>query len=162
MFEVGSFIHTSSKIYDWLRMHGDSEGLDHLPQHAFLLFKAFKTAYDAKDTSRLALTLADTYQGDLFGARTKTEYLRITDQVFQKLPWGVKPCLIINVYSILVNEQTYFSGIVSTESRIAVLGIPTVNFDSAPVRCQISPRSDGLWQISSMFVDWEMVENSKL
>lgn len=126
--------------------------------HALLVFKAFKTAYDGKDVTRLAPIFSDNYRGDVFGARTKAELLKVQGAVFSWMPWGIRPCLIVNVYSVLQDTPTSFCSIIDTQSRAAVLGIPTVNYDSAPLRCEVRPRYDGVWQISSMFVEWELVK----
>src|SRR5437879_2680631 len=103
MIDPATLIPTAAKEgYDWLRVwHERQAHPAHLPEHALLAFKAFKTAYDRKDIDRLAPTLADDYQGDVYGARSKTDLLQVQQRVFRSIPWGVYPCLTVNVYSIL-------------------------------------------------------------
>ena len=76
MIEIGTLMSTVVAGYDWLRVwHERQANPPHLPLHALLVFKAFKAAYDAKDVARLAPIIADDYQGDVFGVRTKEELL---------------------------------------------------------------------------------------
>ena len=82
----------------------------------------------------------------------KQEFLNIQQRVFERLPWGVHPCLTLNVYSIVENSQNIFSAIIDTHSIATVLGIPTFAYDSAPVRCQIKSEY-GLWVITEMFIE---------
>jgi len=90
--------------------------------------------------------------------RTKEELLKVQKQVFGKMEWFVWPCLIVNVYSVLQDDPASFRAIIDTQSRAMVIGIPMFNYDSAPLRCEIRPRGDGVWQLSSMFVEWELVK----
>jgi hypothetical protein len=159
MVEIGPLVSTVVAGYDWLRVwHERQANPPHLPLHALLVFKAFKAAYDGKDVARLACVIADDYRGNVFGVTTKAKLLEVQGHIFRWMPWGIRPCLVVNVYGILDDEPRRFRGVVDTQSRVTVFGIPTVNYDSAPLRCEIRQRDDGVWQIASMFVEWELVK----
>lgn len=156
MIDPIGLIPTAMHGYNWIRMwHEKQANPPHLPDNALLLFKRFKEAYDTKNIIRLGFTLSDHYKGDLYGASTKQEYLSSTKRAFDNLSL-VSPCLSINVYSIIENRDDLFSGIIDTQSKISVLGIPLTNYDSAPIRCEIRPEQ-GLWVITKMFIEWRLV-----
>jgi hypothetical protein len=153
MIEPGILIATAIRGCSWLRVwHEKQANPPHIPDNAILVFKRFKEAYDAKSIGKLSSIISDSYRGDLYGVPSKQEFIDIQKRVFNRLPWGVYPCLSINVYSIVENERNIFSAIIDTHSIATVFGIPLGDYDSAPVRCQIRPE-DGLWLVSEMFVE---------
>lgn len=87
---------------------------------------------------------------------SKQEFLNIQQRVFERLPWGVHPCLTLNVYSIAESTQNMFSAIIDTHSIATVLGVPTFAYDSAPVCCQIKSEY-GLWVITEMFIERRLI-----
>jgi hypothetical protein len=156
---IGTFGLASTVVqgYHWLNVwHKQQANPPHLPENAILVFKRFKEAYDAKNIDKVSRLISNSYKGDLYGARSKQEFIRIQQRVFERLPWGVHPCLTINVYSVAENTQNIFSAIIDTHSIATVFGIPTFAYDSAPVRCQINPEQ-GLWVITEMFVEQRLI-----
>ena len=159
MIETDVLISTAIRSYNWLRVwHEKQANPPHIPDKAIVVFKRFKEAYDDKNIGKLSSTISDSFRGDLYGVRTKQEFIDIQMRVFNRLPWGVNPCLSINVYSIVENERNVFSAIIDTHSITTVFGIPLGDYDSAPVRCQIRPE-DGLWLVSEMFVEKRLVRS---
>ena len=146
-------ISTAIHGFNWLRVwHEKQANPPHIPENAILVFKRFKEAYDAKNIDKLSSTISDSYRGDLYGVSSKQDFTNIQKQVFNRLPWGIHPCLSINVYGIVDNDRNVFSAIIDTHSIATVFGIPVGDYDSAPVRCQICPE-DGLWVVTEMFVE---------
>lgn len=157
MFESGLFVATAIQGLKWLQVwHEEQANPPHLPQHAILIFKRFKEAYDSKNAYKLKLLLSDRYRGDIFGASNKQAYLNIQKQVFHALPWFINPCLCINVYSIVEEAPEEFCAIIDTQSKATALGLPITTYDSAPVRCRIQNEL-GLWVISEMFVEKRLI-----
>ena len=153
MIESFSLVSTLVQGYKWLNVwHEQQANPPHLSENAILVFKKFKEAYDSKSINKLSLVISNLCRGDLYGVRNKQEFLNIQQRVFERLPWGVHPCLTLNVYSIVENSQNIFSAIIDTHSIATVLGIPTFAYDSAPVRCQIKSEY-GLWVITEMFIE---------
>ena len=149
-------IPTAIQGYNWIRIwHEKQANPPHLPDHALLLFKAFKEAYDTKNIIKLAFTLSEHYKGDLYGVSCKQEFLSSQKRVFDSLSL-ISPCLSINVYNIIEDCDDLFSAIIDTQSKASILGIPLTNYDSAPIRCEIR-REQGLWVITKMFVEWGLV-----
>jgi hypothetical protein len=157
MIETLGLVSTVVEGYKWLNVwHEQQANPPHLPDNAILVFKKFKEAYDSKNIDKLSRIISNSYRGDLYGVRSKQEFLNVQQHVFENLPWGVHPCLSVNVYSIMENTQSIFSAIIDTHSIATVLGIPTFTYDSAPVRCQI--RSEhGLWVVTEMFVENRLI-----
>lgn len=153
MIESFSLVSTLVQGYKWLNVwHEQQANPPHLSENAILVFKKFKEAYDSKSINKLSLVISNLCRGDLYGVGNKQEFLNIQQRVFERLPWGVHPCLTLNVYSIVENSQNIFSAIIDTHSIATVLGIPTFAYDSAPVRCQIKSEY-GLWVITEMFIE---------
>jgi hypothetical protein len=153
MIELNSLVSTAIQGYKWLNVwHEQQANPPHLSENAILVFKKFKEAYDSKSINKLSLVISNSYMGDLYGVGSKQEFLNIQQRVFERLPWGIHPCLTLNVYSIVDNTQNIFSAIIDTHSIATVLGIPTFAYDSAPVRCQIKSEY-GLWVITEMFIE---------
>jgi hypothetical protein len=105
---------------------------------------------------QLVSVISKSYRGDLYGVGSKQEFLNIQQRVFERLPWGVHPCLTMNVYSIVENDRNVFSAIIDTHSIATVLGVPTFAYDSAPVYCQIKSER-GLWVITEMFIEQRLI-----
>ena len=80
----------------------------HLSENTTLVCKKFKEAYDSKSINKLSLVISNLYRGSLYGVGNKQEFLNIQQRVFERLPWGVHPCLTLNVYSIVENSQNIF------------------------------------------------------
>lgn len=153
MIESFSLVSTLVQGHKWLNVwHEQQANPPHLSENAILVFKKFKEAYDSKSINKLSLVISNLYRGNLYGVGNKQEFLNIQQRVFERLPWGVHPCLTLNVYSIVENSQNIFSAIIDTHSIATVLGIPTFAYDSAPVRCQIKSEY-GLWVITEMFIE---------
>jgi hypothetical protein len=101
MIETDVLISTAIRSYNWLRVwHEKQANPPHIPDNAIVVFKRFKEAYDDKNIGKLSSTISDSFRGDLYGVRTKQEFIDIQMRVFNRLPWGVNPCLSINVYSM--------------------------------------------------------------
>jgi hypothetical protein len=156
MIETLGLVSGIVQGYNWLNIwHEKQANPPHLPDNAILLFKRFKEAYDAKNIDKLDVIISNSYQGDLFGVKSKKGYLNVQRQVFERLPWGINPCLTVNIYSIVENNQDAFSAIIDTHSVATFFGIPTIAYDSAPIRCKIKPEQ-GLWVITEMFIEWRL------
>lgn len=156
MIDPIGLIATAVQGYNWIRMwHEKQANPPHLPDNALMLFKRFKEAYDTKNIIKLGFTISDHYKGDLYGVYTKQEFLRSQKRAFDNL-YLVSPCLSINVYSIIENSNDVFSAIIDTQSKASVLGIPVINYDSAPIRCELRPEQ-GLWVITKMFIEWRLI-----
>ena len=161
MIETSTLVATAVHGYKWLRAwHEKQANPPHLTENAILVFKRFKEAYDAKDISKLSSTISDSYKGDIYGVSSKQEFLHIQKQVFERLPWGVYPCLSINVYSVVENTQNVFSAIIDTHSSATVFGIPVGDYDSAPVGCKICPEA-GLWVVTEMLVERRLIKRAR-
>ena len=160
MIEVAGLVGTVVQGYRWLRVwHARQAQPAHLPANAILAFQRFKAAYDAKDVRSLAACISDGYQGDVFGARSKGELLRVQGEVFRRLLRGVYPCLSISVYNIIKDGPRGFSAILDTRSRATVLRIPLWTYDSAPLRCTIRPEGPyHWWRVTELFVQWDLVQ----
>jgi hypothetical protein len=157
MIETFGLVPTVVQGYKWLNVwHEQQANPPHLPENAILVFKRFKEAYDSKNIDKLSLIISNAYRGDLYGVGNKQEFLNSQKLVFKKLPWGVYPCLTVNVYSIVESTRNIFSAIIDTHSIATVLGVPTFAYDSAPVRCQIKSE-DGLWVVTEMFVEQRLI-----
>lgn len=153
MIESFSLVSTLVQGHKWLNVwHEQQANPPHLSENAILVFNKFKEAYDSKSINKLSLVISNLYRGNLYGVGNTQEFLNIQQRVFERLPWGVHPCLTLNVYSIVENSQNIFSAIIDTHSIATVLGIPTFAYDSAPVRCQIKSEY-GLWVITEMFIE---------
>ncbi|MEO0375253.1 MAG: hypothetical protein AAF329_11640 [Cyanobacteria bacterium P01_A01_bin.17] len=153
MIESKLLISTVQCGYNWLRVwHEKHTAPPHLPQNALLLFQRFKKAYDSKDTKTLSSVISPYYQGDLFGVSSKQEYLKIQKAFLDSLPWGINPCLTIDVYSIIEETPDAFTAIIDIKAIATILGIPTVTYDSFPLRCKLSA-DQGWWRITEMFVE---------
>lgn len=157
MMETSTLIAKAVRGYGWLHAwHEKQANPPHLTENAILLFKRFKEAYDAKDINKLSSVISDSYKGDLYGVSSKQEFLHIQKRVFDRLPWGVYPCLSINLYSIVENTQNVFSVIIDTHSTATVFGIPVGDYDSAPVCCKLCPEA-GLWVVTEMFIERRLI-----
>lgn len=157
MIESFGLVSTVVQGYKWLNVwHEQQANPPHLPENAILLFKRFKEAYDSKNINKLSVVISNSYKGDLYGVKSKQEFLHTQQRVFERLPWGVHPCLTMNVYSIVENSRNTFSAIIDTHSIATVLGVPTFAYDSAPVCCQIE-LENGLWVITEMFVEQRLI-----
>jgi hypothetical protein len=152
MIDSFGLVSTVVQGYKWLNVwHEQQANPPHLSENAIHVFKKFKEAYDSKSIDQLSLAISNSYRGDLYGVGSKQEFLNIQQGVFERLPWGIHPCLTLNVYSIVDNTENMFSAIIDTRSIATVLGIPTFAYDSAPVRCQIKSEY-GLWVITEMYI----------
>jgi hypothetical protein len=157
MIESFGLVSTVIQGYEWLKVwHEQQANPPYLPENAILVFKRFKEAYDSKNINKLSAVISNSYRGDLYGVGSKQEFLNIQQHVFERLPWGVHPCLTMNVYSIVENSHIIFSAIIDTHSIATVLGIPTFAYDSAPVCCQIKSEH-GLWVITEMFIEQRLI-----
>lgn len=157
MIESLGLVSTVVQGYKWLNVwHERQTNPPYLPENAVLVFKKFKEAYDSKDINKLGRIISNSYTGDLYGVRSKREFLHVQKRVFDRLPWGVHPCLTINVYSIVEDTRNIFSAIIDTHSIATVLGVPTFAYDSAPVCCQIQSER-GLWVVTEMFVEQRLL-----
>ncbi|PZD73616.1 hypothetical protein C1752_02083 [Acaryochloris thomasi RCC1774] len=157
MLETGLLVSTVQQGYNWLKIwHEEQATPPHLPRNVLLTFQRFKKAYDTKDLKILASVISASYQGDLFGVSTKSEYLEVQRSVFNSLPWGAYPCLTVNLYSITEDTNEEFAAIIDTQSMATVLGIPVLTYDSAPVRCKLRA-NNGLWSVTEMFVERQLL-----
>jgi hypothetical protein len=159
MIETLGLVSTVVQGYKWLNVwHEQQANPPHLPENAVLVFKRFKEAYDSRSIEKLSSLLSDSYKGDVHGAVDKQEFLDKQKCNFESLPWGIYPCITLNVYSVIENTQDIFSAIVDTHSIATVFGIPTfIDYASAPIRCQIESEG-GLWIITEMFVEERLVQ----
>lgn len=156
--ETFGLISTMVHGYKWLNVwHEKQANPPHLPQNAIIAFQRFKEAYDRKNINQLNKIISNSYRGNLYGVSTKQEFVDIQQRVFERLPWGVYPCLKINVYSVVDETSNSFTAIIDTQSLATVLGIPIFSYDSAPVRCQIKSET-GLWVISEMFIEQQLLD----
>jgi hypothetical protein len=116
MIESLGLVSTVVQGYKWLNVwHDQQANPPHLPENAILVFKRFKEAYDAKNIEKLSSIIAASYKGDVHGATTKEQFLDIQRANFESLPWGIHPCLTLNVYSVVENTQNVFSAIIDTQ-----------------------------------------------
>jgi hypothetical protein len=161
MIETLGLVSTVVQGYKWLNVwHEQQTNPPHLPENAILVFKQFKEAYDSRNIEKLGSIISDSYKGDVHGAVNKQEFLDIQKCNFESLPWGIHPCLTLNVYSIIEDTQNIFSAIFDTHSIATVFGIPTfIDYASAPIRCQVKSEN-GLWIITEMFVEERLVQKS--
>ncbi len=125
----------------------DVEGLS---LNALLLFRRFKKAYENKDTRELADTISNNLSGNFYQARTKEQFLRIMQGVFNTMPFGINPHLVINIYNITSNTESNFSGVIDLKAMIKVAFIPIPwKYDSGKIFFEAKPEGNlQYWRIT--------------
>ncbi|GAK50300.1 hypothetical protein U14_01528 [Candidatus Moduliflexus flocculans] len=120
--------------------------------NALILFKRFKKAYENKSLSELADTISEKFSGSFYGATTKEHFLRAMKGLFNSMPLGINPHLVINIYNITSNTDEVFSGVFDFKAMIKVVFVPLPwKYDSGKVFFEAKPEGNlKYWRITSL------------
>ena len=120
--------------------------------NALILFKRFKKACENKSLPELADTISEQFSGYFYGATTKEHFLRIMKGVFNSMPFGITPHLVIMIYNITSHTEDVFSGVVDLKALIKVAFIPLPwKYDSGKIFFEAKPEGNlKYWRITSL------------
>lgn len=124
---------------------------EHLPLPVLVLFQKFKQAYERKQLQALDDALSDNFVSDLYGP-TKADFLKLMEFNFQKLRYGLKPYLTIEVFNITTASDVAFSAVIEMKASLQFVGIVTpLQWDAGKVFCEAQPEGPHqYWRITKL------------
>ncbi len=124
---------------------------EHLPPPILVLFQKFKRAYESKHLQGLDDTLSDNFVSDIYGS-TKADFLKLMEFNFQKLRYGLKPYLKIEIFNINTASDVAFSAVIEMKASLQFVGIVTpLQWDAGKIFCEAQPEGEHqYWRIAKL------------